>query len=323
MKAIAQDEFGSPDVLELREVERPTVGPGEVLVRVRAASPNPWDWHFMRGLPYIARPQAGWRRPKNTVLGGDVSGEVEAIGQGVTRFRPGDHVFGFVAHGGFAEYVAVPEDVLGLKPANLSFQEAATVPLAATTALQGLRDVAQVRPGESVLVVGASGGVGTFAVQIARWLGGDVTGVCSTKNVELVQSIGAGRVIDYTTDDFTRGAARYDVIFQLAGTASPSDCRRALEPKGRLVMSSGDSKGRVIGPMSRVVKGALMSPFVSQSLRTLSVKPNGDDLRVLAELIEAGAIAPVIERTYALAETPEAIRHLETGHARGKLVIAV
>ena len=323
MKAIAQDEFGPPDVLELEELDKPAVQDGEVLVRVRAASPNPWDWHFMRGLPYISRPQAGWRKPKNKVLGGDIAGEVEAVGMNVTQLRPGDQVFGFVGHGGFAEYVSAQQDVLALKPPGVSFEQAATVPLAAMTALQGLRDEGGLQAGERVLIVGASGGVGTFAVQIAKSLGADVTGVCSTRNVELVTSIGADRVIDYTKEDFTERTERFDLIFQLAGMASPSDCRRALTPKGRLVLSSGDSKGRIIGPVSRVIKAAMLSPLVSQSLRTLSVKPNGDDLRLLGELIEAGKLTPVIDKTYSLSETSDAIRYLEAGRARGKLAIAI
>lgn len=323
MKAIAQDEFGPPDILQLREVEDPTVDAHQVLVRVRAASPNPWDWHFMRGLPYISRPQAGWRKPKNEVLGSDVAGHVEAVGNDATRFRLGDEVFGFVGHGAFAEYVSVPEDVLALKPTGVSFEQAATVPLAAMTALQGLRDRGGLKAGERVLIVGASGGVGTFAVQIAKAFGAHVTGVCSTRNVELVKSIGADEVIDYTKEDFTQGSEKFDLIFQLAGMASPSACRRALTTNGRLVLSSGDSKGRIIGPVSRVIKAALLSPFVSQSLRTLSVQRSGEDLRFIGELIEAGKVSPVIDKTYPLSETAEAIRYLETGRARGKLVIAV
>lgn len=323
MKAIAQEEFGSPDILELKELDKPSVGVGEVLVRVRAASANPWDWHFMRGMPYIARTQAGWRRPKNAVLGGDIAGEVEAVGDGVTRFRPGDEVFGFVGHGGFAEYVSVPEDALAVKPAEVSFERAAAVPLAAVTALQGLRDSGGLKAGERVLIVGASGGVGTFAVQIAKAMGAHVTGVCSGKNVDLVKSIGADEVIDYTKEDFTRGSAKFDLIFQLAGTASPSDCRRALTRNGRLVLSSGDSKGRIIGPVGRTLRAALLSPFVSQKLRTLQAGRSKEDLRYLGEMIASGKVTPVIDKTYSLSDTPEAIRYLETGHARGKLVIAV
>ena len=249
MKAIAYEEYGSADVLEVRDVRKPDVQPDEVLVRVRAASANPYDWHFMRGVPYIARLIAtGLRKPKHSVLGSDMAGLVEAVGNAVTRSRPGDEVFGFVGSGGFAEYVSAPERLLALKPANLTFQQAATVPLAAVTALQGLRDAGEIRSGQKVLIVGASGGVGTFAVQIAKWYGADVTGVCSSRNLEMVRSIGADQVIDYTRDDFTRTGQRYDLIFQLAGTASPSACRRVLTPKGRLVLSSGDSPVASSGP---------------------------------------------------------------------------
>jgi len=324
MKAIAHEEFGSADVLELKEVRKPFVERDEVLVRVRAASPNPWDWHFMRGLPYIARlAGAGVRKPKNSVLGSDMAGDVEAVGNEVTRFRPGDEVFGFVRAGAFAEYVSAPEELLALKPANLSFQQAATVPLAALTALQGLRDVGEIRLGQKVLIVGASGGVGTFAVQIAKWFGADVTGVCSTRNLEMVRSIGADSVIDYTREDFTRSGQKYDLIFQLAGTASPSDCRRVLTPKGRLVLSSGDSPGRFIGPVDRIIKAILLSLFIGQTLRPLDTRPSSKDLQFLRELIEAGSVTPVIDRTYPLSESADAIRYLETGRARGKVVICV
>ena len=323
MKAIAQYEFGPPDILELKEIEKPVVKDDEVLVRVRAASPNPWDWHFMRGMPLISRPQAGWRKPKNIVLGSDMAEEVESVGKDVTRFHPGDGVFGFVGHGGFAEYASVPQDVLGLKPADLSFEQAATVPLAAMTALQGLRDQGRVQPGEKVLIIGASGGVGTFAVQIAKWLGAEVTGVCSTRNLELVESIGADHVIDYTKEDFTRVSEKYDLIFQLAGQASASDLRRALTPKGRLVLSSGDSSGRFIGPVDRVIKAALLNLFVSQSLRPLQFKRSSEDLQLLGELIQAGKVTPVIDRTYSLSDAADAVRYIETGRARGKVVIAV
>ena len=323
MKAVAYEDYGSADVLEVKEVPKPQVGRDEVLVRVRAASPNPWDWHFMRGLPYIARLQGGLRKPKNPVLGSDMAGEVLTVGEGVTRFRPGDEVFGFVGAGAFAEYVSAPEDVLGLMPANLSFQQAATVPLAAMTALQGLRDVGEISAGQKVLIVGASGGVGTFAVQIAKWFGAEVTGVCSTKNLELVRSIGAGHVIDYTQEDFTGGGQAYDLIFQLAGTTSPSDCRRVLTPKGRLVLSSGDSPGRFIGPVGRVIKAVVLSKFVGQTLRPLQMTRSIEDLKLLRELIEAGSVTPVIDRTYPLSESADAIRYLETGRARGKVVISV
>ncbi len=274
MKAIAYEGYGSADVLEVKEVRKPDIESDGVLLRVRAASANPYDWHVMRGVPYIARLMAtGLRKPKSSVLGTDVAGEVEVVGNAVTRFRPGDEVFGFVGSGGFAEYVSAPEKLLAVKPANLSFQQAATVPLAAVTALQGLRDAGAIRPGQKVLIVGASGGVGTFAVQIAKWYGAEVTGVCSTRNLAMVRSIGADRVIDYTREDFTRTGQQYDLIFQLAGTATPSTCRRALTAAGRLVLSSGDSPGRIIGPV--------------------------------------------------VSEAPDAIRYLETGRARGKVVISV
>jgi len=323
MQAIVYDRFGSPDVLELREVSKPGVKPGEVLVRVRAASPNPYDWHFMRGLPYIARPATGFLKPKKSILGSEMAGDVEAVGDRVTRFRRGDAVFGFVGAGAFAEYVSVTEERLALKPANLTFEQAATVPLAAMTALQGLRDEGEIRSGQKVLIVGASGGVGTFAVQIANWYGADVTGVCSTRNVELVRSIGAGNVIDYTAEDFTQSGPKYDLIFQLAGTASPSACRRALTARGTLVLSSGDSPGRIIGAVGRIIKAVILSPFVGEKLRLLNTKARSDDLQFLKDLIEAGSVTPVIDRTYPLSEAPDAIRYLETGRARGKVVISV
>jgi NADPH:quinone reductase-like Zn-dependent oxidoreductase len=324
MKAIAYEKYGSADVLELKEVRKPEIEGDRVLVRILAASANPYDWHFMRGVPYIARPAAmGVRKPKHTLLGSDVAGEVEAVGNAVTGFRPGDEVFGFVGEGSFAEYVSAPERLLALKPANLSFQQAATVPLAAVTALQGLRDAGHIRSGEKVLIVGASGGVGTFAVQIAKWYGAQVTGVCSTGNLEMIRSIGADQVVDYTREDYTRNGQRYDLIFQLAGTTSPSAFRRVLTPKGRLVLSSGDSPGRIIGPVGRIIKAVLLSPFVGQTLRPFVAKPSSDDLKFLRELIEAGRVTPVIDRTYPLSEAPDAIRYLETGHTRGKVVISV
>jgi NADPH:quinone reductase-like Zn-dependent oxidoreductase len=324
MKAIAYKEYGSADVLELKDVPKPHVEGDRVLVRVRAASANPYDWHYMRGVPYIARLLAtGLRKPKHFLLGSDIAGEVEAVGDAVTRFRPGDEVFGFVGSGGFAEFVSAPEKLLALKPGNLSFEQAATIPLAAVTALQGLRDAGEIRSGQKVLIVGASGGVGTFAVQIAKWYGAEVTGVCSTGNLEMVRSIGADHVIDYTREDFTRSGQRYDLIFQLAGTASPSACRRALTARARLVLSSGDSPGRVIGPVGRLIKAVLLSPFIGQTMVPFMAKPSSDDLRFLRELIEASRVIPVIDRTYPLNEAPDAIRYLETGHARGKVVIAV
>jgi NADPH:quinone reductase-like Zn-dependent oxidoreductase len=323
MKAIVQDEYGPPDVLELREIDKPVVEDDQVLVRVHASSANPADWHFMRGVPYIMRPQSGLGKPKNSVLGRDIAGRVEAVGKDVTRFRPGDEVFANVETGGFAEYACVSEGLLAPKPPNLTFEQAAAVPLAALTALQGLRDAGRVQPGQKVLIIGASGGVGTFAVQIAKSFGADVTGVCSTRNLEMVRSLGADHVIDYTQDDFTQNGRKYDLIFQLAGTRSPSECRRALTSQGTLVLSSGESDGRWLGPVDRIIKAVVLSPFVSQKLGTFLAKPNKEDLQFLKELIEAGKVTPVIDRTYSLSEVPEAIRYLEEGHARGKVVITV
>jgi len=323
LKAITYHRYGAPDVLEFQEVDEPVVHDDDVLVRVRAASANPRDWHFMRGLPAFMRLQFGLRKPKHSGLGSDVAGQVEAVGKNVTRFRPGDDVFADVLTGGFAEYTCVPEALLELKPANLTFEQAAAVPLAALTALQGLRDHGRVQPGQKVLIIGASGGVGTFAVQLAKWLGADVTGVCSTRNVDLVRSIGADHVIDYTQEDFTRNGQKYDLILQFAGTRSPSDCRRALTSKGTLLVSSGESDGRWVGPVDRVIKALALSPFVSQRLAPFEAKPSKDDLQVMKELIEAGKITPVIDRTYPLNEVAEAIRYLEAGHARGKVVITV
>jgi NADPH:quinone reductase-like Zn-dependent oxidoreductase len=321
MKAIVQDKYGPPDVLELREIATPVVNDDEVLVGVHASSANPADWHFMRGVPYIMRAQSGLGKPKNRVLGRDIAGHVEAVGKDVTRFRPGDEVFANVETGGFAEYACVSEGLVAPKPANLTFEQAAAVPLAALTALQGLRDKGNVQPGQKVLIIGASGGVGTFAVQIAKALGADVTGVCSTRNLEMVRSIGADDVIDYTETDFTQSGQKYDLILQLAGTRSPSDCRRALTPKGTLVLSSGESDGRWIGPMSRMIKAFVLSPFVGQKLGAFLAKPTQEDLQFLKELVEAGKVKPVIDRTYPLSEAHDAIRYLEEGHARGKVVI--
>ena len=323
MKAIVYHEYGSPDVLKLEDVHAPVVNDDEVLVRVRASSANPADWHFMRGVPYVMRPQSGLRKPKKSLVGHDIAGQVEAVGKDVMGFRPGDEVFADVGAGGFAEYASVSEGVLVLKPANLTFEQAAAVPLAGLTALQGLRDAGQIRPGQKVLIIGASGGVGTFAVQVAKSFGAEVTAVCSTRNMELVRSLGADAVIDYTQGDFTQSGQKYDLIFQLAGTSSPSHCRRVLTSKGTLVLSSGESDGRWIGPVDRLVKAVVLSPFVSQKLGSFLAKPNKDDLQFLKKLIEAGKLMPVIDRTYPLSEVPEAIRYLEEGHARGKVVITV
>lgn len=328
MKAIVNRQYGSPDVLELEDIDKPVVEDDKVLVRVHAASVNPADWHFLRGDPYIARLQLGLRKPKISVLGCDLAGQVEAVGKAITTFQPGDAVFGCTfglghGFGAFAEYVSVAADRLELKPANLSFDHAAAIPLAALTALQGLRDRGRIEPGHEVLVVGASGGVGTFAVQIAKSFGAEVTGVCSTRNVDLVRSIGADHVIDYTREDFTEGGRSYDLVLQVAGTVSPSDCRRALTSKGTLVSISGDSDGHWIGALGRLAKVLLLSPFVSQKMVNFTVKPNKEDLRTLKELVEAAEVTPVIDRTYSLSEVPEAIRYVEEGHTQGKTVITV
>ncbi len=324
MKAIVQRRYGTTSALELEDVARPIVKAGEVLIRVRAASVNMGDWYCMRGEPYVVRLSSGLRRPRNAVQGRDAAGRVEAVGGDVTRFRPGDEVYAEVDTGSFAEYASVPEGLVALKPANLTFEQAAAVPVAAGAALQGLRDAGNVQPGQTVLVLvnGASGGVGTFAVQIAKALGAEVTGVCSTRNVNLVRSIGADHVIDYTQEDFTRSGQRYDLILDLVANHSLTDCRRALTPKGTLVLVSGNG-GRWFGPMGRMVRALAVSPFVSQGLRPLAARPSRADLAVLRELIEAGAVTPAIDRAYPLSETAEAMRYVQEEHARGKVVITV
>jgi NADPH:quinone reductase-like Zn-dependent oxidoreductase len=327
MRAIIQAGYGAPrDVLALGEAEAPEVPDAGVLVRVRVASVNPADWHMIRGAPYFARASFGLREPKHTVPGCDLAGTVEAVGAGVERFRAGDEVLGCTfmrGMGAFAEVAAVAEELLAPKPATPSFERAAAVPLAALTALQGLRDHGRVEPGQRVLVIGASGGVGTFAVQIAKSLGAEVTGVCGTRNVDLVRSLGADHVIDYTSEDFTAAGRTYDLVFQAAGTASALDCRRVLTPKGTMVLISGDSSGRWIGPLARTVAALAVSPFLSQKVATFTMSPNGSDLRVLTELVEEGKVEPVIDREYPLADAPEAIAYQEEGHANGKVVIGV
>ena len=328
MKAIVQDRYGPPELLELRDVDQPVPAAGEVLVRVHAAAVNAYDWHVMRGDPYLARFMApavfGRRGPKRTIRGRDFAGRVAAVGSGVTRLRPGDEVYG-EAGGTFAEYVCVPADLAEPKPANLTFAQAAAIPLAGNTALMGLRDVGGVQAGQRVLVNGASGGVGTFAVQLARALGAHVTGVCSTRNVELVRSTGADDVIDYARDDFTRTGQRYDLVFDLVGNRSLTDCRRALTPTGTLVLSGGGvSKGvSLVGPLGLIVKAQLLSPLVRQRLRVLTAQPSGRNLATLREFAESGKLTPVIDRTYALPEVPDAIRYVEAEHARAKVVITV
>jgi NADPH:quinone reductase-like Zn-dependent oxidoreductase len=322
MKAIVQDKYGSPDVLELQEVDKPVVNNDDVLVRVHAASVNPLDWHFMRGTPNLLRLQAGLLKPKNSVLGVDVAGQVEAVGTNVKRFQPGDDVFG-AGYRALAEYACAGQNKVVLKPANLTFEQAAAIPIAAITALQGLRDRGQVQPGQRVLINGAAGGVGTFAVQIAKSFGAEVTGVCSTRNLDLVRSIGADQVIDYTQANFTQNGQRYDLILDIAGNHSLRACRRILTPKGTLVMVGGPNKGRWLGPLARVLRALVLSRFVSQKLVSFVASPNKMDMLALRELIEAGKVTPVIDRTYPLSEAPEAIRYLEEGHAQGKVVITV
>jgi NADPH:quinone reductase-like Zn-dependent oxidoreductase len=323
MKAIVYDTYGSPDVLALRDIDVPVVKDAEVLVRIRAAAANPYDWRVLRADPHFVRLSRGLRRPRNgTVLGSDMAGQVEAVGKDVTRFRPGDEVFAEVDSGGFAEYISFKERLLGLKPANLTFEQAAAVPMTAVTALQALRDRGRIHCGQTVLINGASGGIGTFAVQIAKSFGTEVTGVCSTRNLELVRSIGADHVIDYTREDFAAGAQRYDLILDTVGNRSLSDFRRALVPKGTLVVTGGGG-GRWLGPLTQVLKTIALSPFVSQRLVAVLGTPSSADLDVLKGLIEAGKVTPVIDRTYPLCEVPAAIRYLEGRHARGKVVITV
>ena len=326
MKAIVRDSYGSPNVLELKDIDKPEPADDEVLLRVHATSVNPADWHILRGAPYIARMQFGLRKPKDRVLGCDVAGHIEAVGNNVTSLQPGDEVFGspfMHGLGAFAEWVCLSEDLLAPKPAALSFEQAAAVPLAASTALQALRDHGRIEPGYKVLIIGASGGVGTFAVQIAKSFDAEVSGVCSTRNVQMVRVLGAEHIIDYTQEDFTHSGHKYDLIFQLAGTLSPSECRSALTSDGTLVLSSGESEGRWIGPVDRVIKALVLSPFVSQKMASFTVKPNREDLQLLKQFIEDGTLTPVIDRTYPLAQVPEAIGYLEEGHARGKVVISV
>jgi NADPH:quinone reductase-like Zn-dependent oxidoreductase len=324
VKAIVRDEYGSPDVLELRDIDKPEIADDEeVLVRVRAAGVGRDVWHVMTGLPYPIRLAGyGLRAPKNPVIGSDVAGVVEALGKNVTRFQPGDEVFG-IGKGSYAEYVCARGDKLAHKPANLTFGQAAVVAISGLTALQGLRDHGKVRPGQEVLVIGASGGVGTFAVQLAKALGAHVTGVCSTTKVATVRSIGADRVIDYTQEDFAEGDQRYDLILDIGGNSSLSRLRRALTPQGTLVITGGEGGGRWLGGTDRQIRALLLSRFVGQKLGTFINKENHEDMLVLKELIESGKVTPVIDRTYPLAEVPEAIRYLEEGHAQGKVVITV
>ncbi|MGH2393266.1 MAG: NAD(P)-dependent alcohol dehydrogenase [Candidatus Limnocylindria bacterium] len=319
MKAIVSTRYGSPDVMQLQEVDKPEVTDDGALVRVRATSVNPYDWHSLRGEPYVMRLGSGLRRPQTTVLGIDVAGIVEAVGKSVTDLQPGDEVFG-VRSGAFAEYVSGRNFVP--KPVGLTFEQAAAVPVAGLTALQALRDKGAVQPGQRVLIYGAGGGVGTFAVQIAKAFGADVTAVTRTSNVDVVRSIGADRVIDYNRDDFTRSGQRYDLVLDIGAKRPLWKYRRVLEPDGTLVLVGG-SAGRWIGPVVRAMGALALSRFVSQTLRPFLSDVNKEDLLLLKEMIEAGAVTPVIDRTYPLSETAQAMRYLEAGNARGKVVITV
>ena len=324
MKAIVNTHYGSPDVLQLKEVARPTPKDNEVLVQVHAASVNAAELHLLRGKPFLMRLMGfGFLIPKHTILGAAMAGRVEAVGRNVTQLQPGDEIFGDLTKcgwGAFAEYVCASEDALVLKPANVTFEQAAAIPLAAVTALQGLRAKGQIKLGQKVLINGAGGGVGTFAVQLAKAFGAEVTGECSTRNVDMVRSIGADQVIDYTQEDFTKNGQRYDFIFAVNGYHSIFDYKRALSPKGVYVMIGGS--------MAAMVQAMLLGPVISmtgrQKMGSMGVaKPNQKDLVFMKELLEAGKVVPVIDRRYPLGETAEAIRYLEAGHAQGKVVITV
>ena len=314
MKAILFTEYGSPDILQFKDVEKPVPGDNEVLIKVYAASANPLDWHSMRGAPIVARLEFGLQKPRDPRLGADVAGRIEAVGKNVTQFKIGDEVFGDIFKGGFAEYACTNEKLLAAKPANTSFEAAAAVPVAALTALQGLRDKGQIRSGQKVLINGASGGVGTFAVQIAKSYGTEVTGVCSTRNLDLVRSIGADHVIDYTKEDFTNNGQRYDLIFDTIGNLSVSGCQRALSPNGICAIAGFTTMFHLFQVMLFGGKKVGMME---------TAKADKKDLLFIKELLETGKVVPVIDRTYPLNETAEAIRYLETSRARGKVVITV
>jgi len=328
MKAFVLGSYGSSDHLDLTAVDTPVPAADEVLVRVRATSVNPYDWHHMRGEPRVARMMPGTlglRAPKLRILGGDMAGQVEAVGEDVTEFRPGDDVFALLEQGGFAEYVSVPERLLARKPGNLSYEQAAAVPIAATTALLGLRDVARIEPGQKVLVNGASGGVGTFAVQIARALGARADAVCSLPNADLARSIGADDVIDYTSQDFTRSGRRYDVLLDIAGSRPVFACRRVLAPRGTLVLIGGPA-GRWLQPAGHMFSALAMAPLVSQRIAmadTVSCTAKKQILMTLTTLIEDGKVTPVISRRYPLHDIREAVRYQEQGHAAGKVVVTI
>ena len=325
MKAIVYCDYGLAN-LKLEDIEKPVPNDDQILVKVRAASVNPYDWHFIEGTPKIIRLMGvGLRKPKDTRVGVDFAGTVEAVGKNVTQFKPGDDVFGGKG-GAFAEYVCRrAEGAVALKPANITFEQAASVNIAGITALQGLRDKGKVQPGQKVLINGASGGVGTFAVQIAKSYGAEVTGVCSTRNLDLVRSLGADHVIDYTKEDFAKSEQRYDVILDNVPNHSLSECRRILTPKGKYIMigGGGPNEGRWIGPFGRVIHTLLLSPFISQQMGMMMADANHKDLTILADMMQAGTVKPIIDRTYPLSQIADAIRYLEQGHARGKVVITL
>jgi NADPH:quinone reductase-like Zn-dependent oxidoreductase len=320
MKAIVYHEFGSADVLRHEDIEKPTPGDNEVLIRVRAASANPLDWRLMRGKPYPVRWMLGLRTLKRS--GRDVAGQVEAVGRSVTGFKPGEEVFG-TCSGSFAEYACAPESGLALKPENVSFEQAASSPVAGLTALQGLRDKGRIQPGKKVLINGAAGGVGTFAVQIAKSFGADVTGVCSTRNVEMVRSIGAGQVIDYTREDFTKSGQRYDLLLDCVGNHPLEACKRVLSPHGIFVMVGVPHDVGMMDLMTRMMAGLVSSWFDSRKTVMFIARSSREDLTTLGELMKVGKVTPVLDRRQGLQEVPQAIRHLEEGHARGKIVVTV
>jgi NADPH:quinone reductase-like Zn-dependent oxidoreductase len=324
MKAIVYEAYGTADVLRLADVDKLHPNEDQVLIRIRAVAVNPLDWHYMRGTPYIMRLDSGMRRPHDPRLGADMAGEVVAVGSRVTQVKPGDAVYG-TADATFAEFALAYERWIAPKPTGLTFEQAAAVPVAALTALQALRDKGKIKAGQKVLINGASGGVGTFAVQIAKSYGAEVTGVCSTRNVQMVRALGADHVIDYTREDFTQGGQRYDVVLDNVGIHPLSALRTVLKDKGTLVLvgGGGPDAGNWIGPLARPIKALMMSPFVDEDISMLMANLHRDDLVVVRNLIDAGKVTPVIDRTYALDQVPDAIRYLEEGHARGKVIIAI
>ncbi len=322
MQAIVQEKYGSPDVLQLKEIEKPTPQDNQVLVKIHATAANPFDWHLMRAAPFFVRFSMGLRKPNFSILGIDIAGTVEAVGKDVTQFKPGDAVFGGIAPGGFAEYVATPAANLALKPANVSFEEAAATPCVGFTAIQGMRDFGKLQAGQQVLINGASGGIGTFAVQYAKSVGTEVTGVCSTRNLDLVRSIGADHVVDYTQEDFTRTGQQYDLLFDTVGNRSATDYRRALKPNGICSVAGFTTIRHMV--IQVMFLGGRISRNSEQTIGAMgTARPNPDDLRVIQDLLATGKVKPVIDRCYPLRETADAIRYLETGRARGKVIVQI